>query len=123
MATNEQLKNNEALARQVAIENLRVSEGIESLIDNWEDYNDAIRGGDKEVGDTLTAEEAKLYNATLSGALKANTVLLESEVNAYNTAIRNRAIIGVKKQMGDMLTARNFIRYTICYRWQNLIDF
>ena len=43
MATNEQLKNNEALARQVAIENLRVSEGIESLIDNWEDYNDAIK--------------------------------------------------------------------------------
>jgi hypothetical protein len=85
--------------------------GIALTAKQAQDYNDAIRGGDKEAGDTLTAAEAKLYNATLPGALKANTVLLESEVNAYNTAIRNRAIVGVKKQMGDMLTATEAAAY------------
>lgn len=50
--TNEEYANNEYLARQVAMSNLRITEGTEDLISSWDDWNDAIQDylkSDKDI--------------------------------------------------------------------------
>lgn len=41
-ATNEEAEKNEAIARQMAKTQMRVSQGMEQLIDNWQDWNDVL---------------------------------------------------------------------------------
>lgn len=42
-ATNEEYANNEYLARQVAIANMRISQGTQDLIDNWKDWDKVFK--------------------------------------------------------------------------------
>ena len=41
-STNQALEENQYLARQVAKANMRISEGVNDLVDNWDDWNQCI---------------------------------------------------------------------------------
>ena len=57
-ANTEALADNENAAKQLAVNNARMNKGMETLIDNWEDWKKVLNSGDKtttEYAETITS--------------------------------------------------------------------
>ena len=124
MENTEALEDNENAAKQLAVNNARMNKGMETLIDNWDDWSKALKEGDKtseEYAKTITDMRSCLGDLVgltdeLEGSLSTsffesaeNLELLERAANADETAIRELGVAVAQDLTAGMEVAEDFV--------------
>ena len=94
----ENLENDANAAKQLAVNNARMNEGLETLIDNWEDWSKVLKSNDKtttEYAETITELRNVLGDLTgLTDDLSKNLSLDFFDKSAGNLELLEKAVKG-----------------------------
>lgn len=121
----EALKDNENAAKQLAVNNTRMNKGMETLIDNWEDWKEVLEDGDKTsteyaetiadlrdtLGDLVGLSDDMADNLSAAFFDSAdNLALLERAANADEDAITELGIAASKDLVSNLSIADDVIQ-------------
>lgn len=121
----EALKDNENAAKQLAVNNTRMNKGMETLIDNWEDWKEVLEDGDKTsteyaetvadlrdtIGDLIGLSDDMSDNLSAAFFDSAdNLALLERAANADEDAITELGVAASKDLVSNLSIAEDVIQ-------------
>lgn len=123
--STEALEDNANAAKQLAVNNTRMNKGMETLIENWEDWKEVLESGDKTsaeyaetitdlkdtVGDLVGLSEdmsKSLSNAFFDSA--ENLALLEKAANADEEAITDLGIAASKDLVSNLSVSEDILQ-------------